>query len=87
LEDPRLVFQPNIASIQESSYRETSLVLDHQQLKSHHGEISKIQVSLVVEAWVFIRAAKKVSMFTIYAMPIMELVIGLEALLIRYKEY
>jgi hypothetical protein len=36
-----------------------SSVPGHQQLKSHYEEISKIQVSLLVEASVFMQAAKK----------------------------
>ena len=63
------------------------MVLDHQQLKSHHGEISKIQAPLGVGARAFMQATKKRTMFTIYAIPITELVIGPEALLNRYKEY
>jgi hypothetical protein len=57
-------------SIQESSYRETSSTLHHQPFKSYHGEVSKIQVPLVIEARAFIRAAKKRTMLVIYAMPI-----------------
>jgi hypothetical protein len=83
----RLAFQPNIASIQESDYRETSSTLEHQQFKSHHKEISKIQVPIVVEARAFMRAIKKETMFAIYAIPIIESVKGPEALPTRYKEY
>jgi hypothetical protein len=82
-----LAFQPNIVSIQESGYRKASLVLGHQQFKSHHGEISKIQVLLVAGARIFMRATKKRTMFTIYATPITKSVSEFEALSIHYKEY
>jgi hypothetical protein len=55
----RLAFQPNIASIQKSCYKKAYLVPNHQQLKSHHGEISKVQVPLVMGARTFMQAAKK----------------------------
>ena len=45
-----------------------------------------IQVPLIVEDRTFMRAAKKRTLFIIYAMPIIESVNGLEALSIRYKE-
>jgi hypothetical protein len=82
-----LIFQPSIASIQESGYGETSSVPDHQQLKLHHGDISKIQVPLVVEARAFIRVAKKKTTFAIYATSIIESVKRPEALSTHYKEY
>jgi hypothetical protein len=82
-----LAFYPNISSIQESGFRETFLILDHQQLKSHHREISKIQVPIVIGARAFIRAAKKRTMSSDYATPITESVNGHEALSIHYKEY
>jgi hypothetical protein len=82
-----LAFQPNIVSIQESGYRETSSTPDHQQLKSQYEEVSKIQVPLVVGARAFMRAAKKGTMFTIYTTPTTESIKGPEALPTRYKEY
>jgi hypothetical protein len=82
-----LIFQSNIALIQESCYVETSLVPDHQKLKLHHGKILKIQAPLVVGARAFIRTAKKRAIFAIYAMLITESANGHEVLLTHYKEY
>jgi hypothetical protein len=82
-----LTFQPRIASIQKSDYRETSSVLDHQQFQSHHGETSKTQVPLVVGARAFMRVAKKGTTFAIYATSIAESIKGPEALPTRYNEY
>ena len=82
-----MTFQPSIASIQESGYGKTSSVLGHQQLKSHHGEISKTQVPLVVGAKVFMQATKKGTTFAIYATPITESVKGFKTLPTHYKEY
>ena len=50
----RLTFQPRIASIQKSNYGGISSIPCHQQLKSHHGKISKTQVPLVVGTRTFI---------------------------------
>ena len=83
----RLAFEPNITSIQEYDYGESSSILDHQQFKSHHRKLSKIQVPLVVGAKAFMRPAKKRTMFAIYAMPIIESIKGPEALLTHYKKY
>ena len=82
-----MTFQPRITSIHEFDYRETSSVLGHQQLKSHHGKISKIQVPLVVRAIVFMQAAKKGTTFVIYVTPIIESVKGYGTLSTRYKKY
>jgi hypothetical protein len=83
----RLTFQPNIASIQESNCGKISSVPSHQQLKSHYGEISKTQVPLVVGAKAFIQAAKKRTIFYIYATSITESAKAPKALPTRYKEY
>jgi hypothetical protein len=53
LEDPKIGFSANITSIQGSDYREIFPIPDHQQFKSHHGEISNIQVPLVMGAQAF----------------------------------
>jgi hypothetical protein len=81
----RLTFQPSIASIQESGYGETSSVPGHHEFNSHHGEISKTQVPLIVGARAFTQAVKKRMIFIIYATPIIESVKGLEALSTHYK--
>ena len=53
----------------------------------HHGEISIIQIPLVVGARAFIQATKKGTILAISATPIMGSVNGLEALSICYKKY
>jgi hypothetical protein len=87
LEDPKIGFSVKHCFNPRIRFRETSSVSNHQQFKSHHGKISRIQVPLVVGTRAFMQAAKKDSIFVIYATPITELVKGLEALPIRYKQY
>jgi hypothetical protein len=87
LEDQKIGFFTKLALIQEADYRETSSASDHQQLKSHYREISKIQVPLVMGLVPFMLATKKGPVFVIYAMPITESIKRFEALPTRYKEY
>jgi hypothetical protein len=83
----RLTFQPSIISIQESGYMKTSSVPGHQQFQSHHGEMSKTHIPLVVGTRAFMRATKKETRFAIYATPIADSVKWPEALPTHYKEY